>query len=277
MVPVALTKTKVVWWLESFGVLALLVLPRVGLGVLFCVIAAAQAPAPPAPVKSETPADLFGRDTPRGTVLGFLNASRKDDFETAAKYLNTRLSGRAAADQAHDLFVVLDRELPPRLNQLSNVPEGSRSDLANPDSDLVGTITTATGKTQITVERVTRGQNPPVWLFSTKTLEAIPDLYDAVSTVPVENLVPSFLVEKRIGGVALLQWVAVLIVLPLLYALTVLASRVLRPRVGALRRCLLKNPDLQPDFDLIPAPIRLLLLAVLIFVDPHQSGPSPSR
>jgi hypothetical protein len=80
MVPVALTKTKVVWWLESFGVLALLVLPRVGLGVLFCVIAAAQAPAPPAPVKSETPADLFGRDTPRGTVLGFVNASRMSRF-----------------------------------------------------------------------------------------------------------------------------------------------------------------------------------------------------
>ena len=241
--------------------MALVRLPRVSLGVFFCVIATAQAPSPPAPVKSETPADPLGRDTPRGTVFGFLSASRKDDFETAAKYLNTRFSGKAGADQAHDLFVVLNRELPPRLNQLSNVPEGSRSDLANPDSDLVGTITTATGKTQITVERVTRGK--PVWLFSTKTLEAVPDLYDAVSTVPVENLVPLFLVETRIGDVVLLHWVAVLIVLPLLYALTVLASRALRPRVGGLRRRLLKNPDL-PDVDLISAPIRLLLLAMLI-------------
>src|SRR5215472_2649745 len=172
MVPVTLTKIKAVWWLESFHVLALLRFPRVIVSVLFCVIAAAQAPSPPAPVKSETTADPLGRDTPRGTVFRFLNASRKDDFETAAKYLNTRLSGKAAADQAHDLFVVLDRELPARLNQLSDVPEGSKSDLANPDIDLIGIITTATGKTQITVERVTRGKNPPMWLFSTKTIEA---------------------------------------------------------------------------------------------------------
>jgi MscS family membrane protein len=239
---------------------------RLGLSVFFCAIAAAQVPkaAPPAPVPSDIPTDLYGRDTPRGTVLGFLNAGRKNDFETAARYLNnTRLTGKAAADLAHDLFVVLDLRLPPRLNEISDNPQGSRSDLANPDTDLVGTITIDNEKTPIQVERVTRGKNSPVWLFSSKTLDAIPNVYDQVSAVPVERVVPAFLVETRIAHIALFQWLAALVGLPLLYALTALVAHVLGRQVGNLRRRVLKKPDL-PDIHIMPVPVRLLLIAALI-------------
>jgi MscS family membrane protein len=196
-------------------------------------------------------------------VLGFLNAARKNDFDTAARYMNTRLAGKAAADLARDLFVVVDLRLPPRLNQISDQPEGSRVDLGNPDSDFVGTITTETQKTDILVERVTRGKNPPVWLFSSKTLDTIPELYQEVSIVPVERLVPAFLVETRIGQIALFQWLAVFVGLPLLYALTVVIARGLRRQGGNLRRRLRKNPDL-PDLQIMPAPVRLLVLAAFI-------------
>jgi len=231
--------------------------------LLFCRLAGAQPAPAPAPAKPEVPADVLGRDNPRGTVLGFLNVSRKGDFETAAKYLNTRLTGKAAADLAHDLFTILDLRLPPRLNEISDRPEGSRADLGNPDQDLVGAITTDTGKVNIFVERVTRGKNPPVWLFSSKTLDSVPDLTSALQAVPVETLIPAFLVQARIGQIPIFQILALVVGLPGLYALTVLLGRALKPQVGRLRRYFLKRPDL-PDIELLPIPIRLLLLAGVI-------------
>src|SRR6266404_4139727 len=106
--------------------------------VVFCSVSWAQVAIPAAaPVSSQpvAPSDSLGRETPRGTVLGFLYASRKGDYETARRYLN------------------------------------------RPDVDLVGTIATPDGTVDIVVQRVDRGKNGVVWLFSKETLDAIPGLY----------------------------------------------------------------------------------------------------
>ena len=89
----------------------------------------------PGPTKPEFPKDALGRTTPRGTVLGFLNAAHREDYETAARYLNTPLRGNSASTLAHQLFVVLDRRLPARLNQVSDEPEGSSLDPFKPEQD----------------------------------------------------------------------------------------------------------------------------------------------
>jgi MscS family membrane protein len=170
--------------------------------------------------------------------------------------------GKAASDLAHEFFTVLDLRLPPRLNEISDLPEGSRSDLANPEQDQIGTVTTDKGKTEILVDRVVRGKNQPVWLFSSKTLDLVPELYEDLSTVPVETLVPAFLIETRIAQIPLFHYLA-LVILPSIYFLLALVSRVVRPRAGRLRRRLTKQPDL-PDFDVIPPPIRILILAAII-------------
>src|SRR4051812_44871281 len=62
----------------------------------------------------EAPKDTLGRNTPKGTVLGFLSAARKGNAEIAALYLNTPLRGGDAAALARQLGVVLDRRLPAR-------------------------------------------------------------------------------------------------------------------------------------------------------------------
>src|SRR4029077_17567109 len=129
----------------------------VSLGFLLCLPTWAQLRTPasvPAQAQPEPPKDALGRTTPRGTVLGFLSASRKGDNELAAQYLDTRLRGNAAAVLAHQLFTVLDRRLPPRLNQLSDKPEGSLSDPLKPNQDLVGTISSGDHNVDIYVERV---------------------------------------------------------------------------------------------------------------------------
>ena len=234
--------------------------------LLMCVPAwgqlSAPAPIPPA-AQPELPKDALGRTTPQGTVLGFLIAGRKGDYELAARYLNTRLRGEGAKTLARQLFTVLDRRLPPKLNQLSDKPEGTLSDPLRPELDLVGTISSDTRKLDIFVERVDRGKSGLVWLFSSKTLDSIPDVYEEMNVVPLDSVLPEFLLNTRLFDIALFEWIAVFVGLPLFFFLTFLLNRFLSPLAGLLRRRLRKKPDL-PNPEFLPKPVRLLLLALVI-------------
>ena len=125
-----------------------------------------------------TAADPLGRSTPRGTVVGFLNAARRGENVVARQYLNTTANAEQADLLARQLFVVLDVRLPARLAAISDVPEGSRRNPLVPNQELIATISTAQGALDISVERVERGSGTPVWLFSRVTLAAVPAVYD---------------------------------------------------------------------------------------------------
>ena len=241
--------------------------------VCVCLLSCASARgqksgAAPPTAQPEPPSDVLGRTTPRGTVLGFLRAARKGDNEAAAQYLNTPLRGKAAADLARQLFVILDRRLPARLNEVSDRPEGSLAFLIRPDEDLVGTISTENGDVNITVEKVAvgkaaPGKNDSVWLFSAKTLGAIPNLFAETDGISVEQALPGFLVHTLFLQIALFEWLAFFFGLPSLYLITVFLSRVLGSCVGSLRRRLRRRPDL-PNLVFVPNPLRLLLVAMTI-------------
>src|ERR1700757_1538772 len=175
-----------------------------GVSVLLLVSAAAwaQVAAPKVPAaeaQPEIPKDTLGRNTPRGAVLGFLNAARKGNAEIAVLYLNTPLRGEEAEDLARQLAIVLNRRLPARLNTLSEKPEGSIPDPLRPDEDLVGTIPTSKGDLDILVERVDRGKLGKIWLFSRTTLKAIPDVFPEINMPTVERILPAFLVNSRLA------------------------------------------------------------------------------
>jgi MscS family membrane protein len=234
--------------------------------LLFCAVASAQPGVPrsaTAPTQVETSQDPLGRTTPRGTVLGFLLAARKGDNEAAAQYLNTDAHGQAASALAHELFVVLDRRLPARLSQLSDKPEGSLPFLTRLDQDRVGTITTADGDVDIVVERVDRGNGNSIWLFSRKTLAVIPGLYKELDAQEVESVIPGFLVENSIAGVALFEWLAVLVGLPVLYLITSLLNYVISSLIRRILRHRSTRASLS-DAEFLPMPVRLLLIALII-------------
>ncbi|MGE5813750.1 MAG: hypothetical protein ACM36C_04615, partial [Acidobacteriota bacterium] len=162
-----------------------------------------------AAAQPEVSRDALGRSTPRGTVAGFVAAARKGDNGLARHYLDTPLDERSAAELARQLFVVLDASLPPRIRQLSDAPEGSRANPLTPDQELVGTISSATGTVEIVVERVTPPKKPPIWLFSRKTLASVPALY-AEAVEHESRFVPGFLAQHRVGGIRLIEWLAIL-------------------------------------------------------------------
>lgn len=253
-----------IFWSRKHGPRLCTGICLLSLVLLLCVIPAwtqlgAPAPAPPA-AQPELPKDALGRTTPQGAVLGFLIAGRKGDDELAVRYLNTRLRGEPATTLARQLYTVLDRRLPPRLNQLSDKPEGSVTDPLNPEQELVGTISSESRNLNIFVERVDRGKSGSVWLFSSKTLDAIPDLYEEINVTPVDRFLPEVLVNTRFAGIPLFEWLAVIVGMPLLYFLTVLLNRLLRFLVSWFRRRVQRKPDLHVP-EILPQPVRLLLLA----------------
>jgi MscS family membrane protein len=126
----------------------------------------------------------------------------------------------------------------------------------------VGTIGDG-GGVDIVVERVDRKGNGSLWLFSSETLAAVPDLYEEANAIAVENVIPGFLVRTRIGHVPLYELLAVFIGLPLLYLLPTLVNRLLSPIAGRVRRHVGKNADL-PNPQVLPKPVRLLLMAFTI-------------
>lgn len=211
----------------------------------------------------QAPKDALGRTTPRGTVLGFITAARKGDEELAVQYLNTRLRGSAANTLVHQLAVVLDRHLPARLNELSDRPEGSLANPLKPDEDLIGIITTSSGELSIVLERIQRGKSGHLWLFSANTLKSVSAVYDELNTPAVEDVLPDFLVYTKFANIPLFEWLALFLGMPLLYLLTALLGRLLGLVTGHMRRRLRRDAAL-PNPNLLPKPVRLLLLAFTI-------------
>ena len=117
------------------------------------------------------------------------------------------------------MFVVLDVRLPPRLAQISEVPEGSRSNPLKPDQEVVGTISSARGEIDVAVERVTRGSKRADLVVLADHSWSVPALYEEVMLGWGDRL-PRFLTGTRWQGSGCSSGV-VLLGMPLFYLLTV--------------------------------------------------------
>jgi MscS family membrane protein len=222
----------------------------------------ATAPAAaPGTVQAEPPKDALGRETPRGTLLGFMRAARNRNDEAAVAYLNTSLRGQPATVLAHQLYVVLDTRLPARLNEVSDRPEGAVPNPLKPDVDVVGTIATGGGPLDIFVERVNRGASGRIWLFSSRTLGSIPDVYHEIDLISVDQYLPG-LAKSRIAGIRLFDWLVLVVVVPLVYYAIGLLGKLFGPVIAFWRRR--SAPAAAARLQPAPGYIRLLVLAVVI-------------
>jgi MscS family membrane protein len=223
--------------------------------------AVAQTPgaAPPAPV-AEAPVDRLGRTTPRGTLDGFLAAARRGDNSLARQYLNTRQTGDAAIEIARKLFVVLDRRMP-GLPELSDRPEGSRSNPDSPAIEIIGSVESGAGPIDVALERQSRADGELIWLFSRATLQAIPAVYDEIVLSRTASGLPPQLTSVRVGGILLIEWAIMVVALAVAYPLTKLLNRALTALVRRLRRDAFERSTFASR-GVVPAAARLILMAV---------------
>jgi MscS family membrane protein len=158
-------------------------------------------------------------------VLGLISAARKRNLGLAALYLNTPLRGAEAETLASQLAEVINRRLPARINEISDVPEGSQRDPLKPDEDLVGVIQTANGDIDILVERIDRGKAGKVWLFSRTTLASIPSAFQELNDSALERFLPHFMITTRVAEIPLYEFVAIFLGMPLYWLTGVAESR----------------------------------------------------
>jgi MscS family membrane protein len=178
-------------------------------------------------------ADPLGRSTPYGTVIGFLHAVDKDDYELAANYLEGKQSPKRKAELARDLQVVLNRGLKIGLDNLSRTPEG-HLDVGLPAYlEKVGTANFGSESLDIVLRRTTSPDTPLIWLFSSETLLGVTAAADQLDVAWTEAIWPESFKEIRFLSYPLFRWINVLLGIPLLLGLAWLLNlallRLLRP------------------------------------------------
>ena len=222
--------------------------------------ASSAAPAAP-PAEPAVQTDPLGRDTPRRTVLAFLDAGRSNEDQLAAQFLDTQLTGQAARLLAHQLFVVLDARLPATLTRLSDAAEGSRSNPLQPNQEVIGRVASAQGDVEIVLSRLP-GENATtqVWLFSRSTLESIPGVYEEIALRRGDRPLYQFFSEE-IGRIRVLESLSVLVGLVAFYALTLLLNRILSALLGRVWPGAFKTAKSRGR-NVLPLPARLLIIAL---------------
>ena len=245
-------------------------LAGVGVWVLSAtVLAQPQPPSKPQPptaaaAEPQAPAetDPLGRDTPRGTVLNFLDAARAGNFTLAREYLDARVPAANAEVLAQQLYAVLNAKLPARLPQISDKSEGSRANPLTPDLETIGTIESRSGQVSIVLDRVTRQGGPHIWVFSRRTVEAVPRLHQELMAAPGTRRWPRFLTETSFAGLSTLEWLVLLLGIPLFFVATWLLNRLLVAAVRPVWRRFSIDRD-RTITNVLPVPARLLLLTII--------------
>jgi MscS family membrane protein len=217
----------------------------------------AQRPAEPEVATT----DPLGRTTPQGTVFGFMKSAAQGNYDQALLYLDTKTTGIRARKLIDALRVTLERGFSGKLAMLSNKSEGNLDDNLPPSKELVGTVKTSSGSLDILLERVQRGNSPSIWLFSAETLKNVQDISKELDIFTIDAYLPAFLVNTWFLGLALWQWIVILLLIPLTYGLATVATRLFTP---VLLFFLRRTTKIRADRHMVrlTGPIRILIFAL---------------
>ena len=207
--------------------------------------------------------DPLGRSTPFGTVMGFLMAAEKEDYQRASEYLESPLSKTKKEELARLLNIVLNRVAKINPDTLSKKPEGNLDDSLSPNLEKVGTTKYEEESLDLLLHRVDQKAAAPIWLFSSETLLSIPEAAEQLNPPLVERIFPKKFWGTRIVFLPLPHWIFILFILPLLLVFSWMFARVIirivRPPI--LRRI---NNLTESDAAWLTMPITLLMVAFLL-------------
>jgi MscS family membrane protein len=194
-----------------------------GLGLAACLPLSAQSPLsqilqPTAAANSapKTSADALGRDTPYGTVFGFLQAAQSGNYSIAAQYLQMSSARRQSEGEtlAANLKLVMDVSYAGSLKNVSTQPEGNLQEGVPPGRQKLGTMSSGDAEADLELVRVSDTTVGKIWLISSDTLAKVPELYDQVQARRVETRLPQWVVKHQLAGMPLWQWFALLLLIP---------------------------------------------------------------
>ncbi len=173
--------------------------------------AAAEDPKP-----AETPHDALGRNTPRGMILGFLDAAGREDWTTASAYLDLGFLSKSQAkargpELAQGLVTLLNQggSLAPTA-MISDEPAGKPNDTLEPEQDRIGKLISEKQSIDLLAE-LTRGPDDEgIWLVSSQTVKQVPDMLEQIRPPHINGLMPAWMSEAKWAGVPVGHWAALI-------------------------------------------------------------------
>jgi MscS family membrane protein len=175
----------------------------------------AQLPGISTSGASSKSSDQLGRETPYGTVFGFLQAAQSANYSIAAQYLQMSPSRRQSDGDATamKLNVVMNRAFNGSLKP-SRQAEGTPQEDVPLDHQKLGTMSSGDVEDDLELVRVIDPSAGKIWLISSNTLTKVPELYDQVEARQVETKLPAWTVREQFGGMPLWQWFALMLLIP---------------------------------------------------------------
>lgn len=169
--------------------------------------------------------DPYGRDNPRGTVQGFMQALTANDDTLAARYLDTT-NNKNPTQTVQELKQALDTggRISPDM-QISNDPAGNLSDKLPANIDKIGVISNKkAGDVDILLEKEKTKDGGDVWLFSQQTLKKLPSLTAQTKPSWVEIYIPQSWREWEFLGINVGDIAAVVALTLMSFGLSYIAS-----------------------------------------------------
>jgi MscS family membrane protein len=240
--------------------------------ILFCVAFSAisvaqllptQLTKPASGSANQTASDPLGRDTPSGTVFGFLQEAQSGNYSTASQYLQLSNARRLTQgeDLATKLKLVMDRAFTGNLRAISNQRDGTPQEGIPLDRQRIGILSAGDREENLDLVHASDPSGAGIWLISSETLSKIPDLYEQLQVHQVETRLPGFLVQHQLAGMPIWQWLAILLAIPFAAALGWLAVKILKfPRYLWLRK---RKQSLSPVWTAISSPLWLVIGALI--------------
>src|SRR6516165_2154980 len=177
------------------------------------------SPAASAPAQASPPPDALKRETPKGSLLGFIKAAGEERYNVAIQYFQPsaarhRPSIEDEEDVASKLFTILSLKFSGALDFVSNDPLGHLDDGLPPDQEQIGVVRGQTGDLPILLVRADDEQGRKLWYIARKTLDRVPAAFDNLQFPVLEKNIPQTLVSNRFMAMPLWQWIAILLFAP---------------------------------------------------------------
>jgi MscS family membrane protein len=255
---------------KSRQAVGLLVKQAYRFGFIALLLSGSAVPSPsqlkalaPRPPKAEPAAvvDPLGRETPRGTVMGFLKYEKRGDYATAARYLQLPPGQNTNLVQLAKEFSALNPNFKGSIDLLSDDPNGTVDPGLPPGQVRAGVVAVDAVTADVILVRVDDPASGKIWLVSQQTLENIPKLYALVESKP-PTAADRFRTFIRSGpqlfGISSTQWLGWLLSIPISWLLVWLLTFL----ISAPRRawCKIRNVPLHTVWETpVGLPLRCLI------------------
>jgi len=179
--------------------------------------------------------DGLQRDNPRSSLIAFLEACQRGDYETASQYLDLR--GWSAANRksagpavAKKIEAALNSAPDFAAMRITQNPEGSSAIGDNSPQEMIATVAESGQTYTLQMERVALQQGQPlVWIFTPGTIAAALNMNISTVAPWLAHYLPPFLIKVEFLSTPLWAWLAMLIAAIVLIILARSSDRLLLP------------------------------------------------